>query len=211
LRSLNAPGRRVTNAPALGPAPVASKAGSSGAEASGPAPVAGEAGSSQHENGEPNPPPDAPEVRALAAYLRWLSEDVSKEETRAWRGQGIAKNIPLEELDERRGRRLYLAKCLSCHGKNGQGVSIGGLKAGPLWGPGSWNDGAGAARVYTLAAYLRHAMPYLAPGTLTDEEAQLIARYITAQPRPEFTAKARDYQVEKLPPDAVYYGRAEAK
>jgi thiosulfate dehydrogenase len=133
---------------------------------------------------------------------------VSKEETKAWRGQGIAKSIPLDQLDPKRGQRLYLAKCLTCHGRDGQGVLIGGLKAGPLWGERSWNDGAGAARVYTLAAYLRHAMPYLAPGSLTDEEAQLIARYITSRPRPEFSAKARDFQVEPLPPDAVYYNRA---
>jgi len=136
-------------------------------------------------------------VRALSAYLRWLSEGVSKEETKVWRGQGIAKPIPLAQLDPAR---------VSCHGKDGQGVQIGALKPGPLWGARSWNDGAGAARVYTLAGYLRHSMPYLAPGSLTDEEAQLIARYITSKPRPEFGAKERDYLVEKLPPDAVYYG-----
>ncbi len=145
-------------------------------------------------------------MRALSAYLRWLSEGVSKEETKAWRGQGVAKPIPLAQLDPARGRRLYREKCVSCHGKDGQGVQIGALKPGPLWGARSWNDGAGAARVYTLAGYLRHSMPYLAPGSLTDEEAQLIARYITSKPRPEFGAKERDYLVEKLPPDAVYYG-----
>ncbi len=145
------------------------------------------------------------EVRALSAYLRWLSEGVTKEETKAWRGQGIAKPIPLAQLDPKLGRRLYREKCVSCHGKDGQGVRIGSLKPGPLWGARSWNDGAGAARVYTLAGYLRQSMPYLAPGSLTDEEAQLIARYITSKPRPEFGAKERDYMVEKLPPDAVYY------
>ena len=35
-------------------------------------------------------------------------------------------------------------------------------------GPDSWNDGAGAARVYTLAGIIRYAMPYLDPGSLSD-------------------------------------------
>ena len=129
------------------------------------------------------------------------------QETQTWRGLGLAKQIPIAELDPARGRRLYLQKCITCHGKNGQGLQVGELKPGPLWGPRSWNDGAGAARVYTLAGYLRHSMPYLAPGTLSDEEAQLIARYIDARPRPAFAAKQRDFLVEKLPPDAVYYQR----
>jgi hypothetical protein len=43
-------------------------------------------------------------------------------------------------------------------------------------GPSSWNDGAGAARVYTLAGIIRYTMPYLDPGSLTDEEAQQVGR-----------------------------------
>jgi thiosulfate dehydrogenase len=148
-------------------------------------------------------------VRDVAAYLTWLSEGVTQDQTREWRGHNIAPAnlLPLAQLDPSRGRKLYLAKCLQCHGRSGQGVRIGDLKPGPLWGPRSWNDGAGAARTYTLAAYLRHAMPYLAPGSLSDEEAQLIAAYLTSQPRPAFPAKDHDFLVEKLPPDAVYYKR----
>ena len=70
---------------------------------------------------------------------------------------------------------------MSCHGDDGQGVQIGDKKAGPLWGPGSWNDGAGAARVYTLAGIIRYTMPYLNPGSLSDEDAQQVAAFITAQ------------------------------
>jgi len=148
-------------------------------------------------------------VRDLVAYLEWLSEGVTADETRAWRGHGIAPErlLPVEALDTARGEKLYRAKCTQCHGKSGQGLRVGDLLPGPLWGPRSWNDGAGAARVHTLAGYLRHAMPYLAPGSLTDEEAQLIAAYIDSRPRPVFDGKARDFLVEKLPPDAVYYPR----
>jgi len=163
-----------------------------------------------HENGTPEPGPEAAEVHAVASYLRWLSEGVSSADTRAWRGSGIPKAMlqPLDKLDPRRGRKLFLQKCVNCHGKDGQGVQVGELKPGPLWGPRSWNDGAGAARTYTLAGLFRHSMPYTAPGSLTDEEAQLIAAYLTSRPRPAFRAKQRDFRVEPLPPDAVYYRRS---
>ena len=88
---------------------------------------------------------------------------------------------------------------------DGQGVQIGDKKAGPLWGPDSWNDGAGAARVYTLAGIIRYTMPYLDPGSLTDEDAQQVAAYITSQPRPRFPFKEKDYVGGKVPVDAVYY------
>ena len=48
-------------------------------------------------------------------------------------------------------------------------------------------------------------MPYLNPGSLTDEEAQQVAAFINAKPRPAFPYKQTDYLTEKLPGDAVYY------
>lgn len=162
-----------------------------------------------HENAAPRPAPDAAEVEALVAYIGWLSEDVTLEQARAWRGAAIEakKLLAIERLDPERGRLLYQQRCATCHGLDGQGIDIGGLKPGPLWGPRSWNDGAGVARTYTLAGFLRHAMPYTAPGTLTDEEAQHIASWLTSRPRPAFPAKKRDFLTEPLPPDAAYYRR----
>ena len=65
--------------------------------------------------------------------------------------------------------------------------------------------GAGAARIYTLAGIIRYAMPYLNPGSLTDEEAQQIAAFINSKPRPAFPHKGQDYLTEKVPVDSVYY------
>ena len=150
------------------------------------------------------------EVRALEAYIGWLSEDYPAGSMLPWRGLNRLPDsslAPLGTLDSARGRRLYDEKCVTCHGENGQGIEIGDIRPGSLWGPGSWNDGAGAARVYTLAGMLRYMMPYLDPGTLTDEEALQIAFYICSQPRPEYPFKAYDYRKGEVPPDAVYYGR----
>jgi thiosulfate dehydrogenase len=151
------------------------------------------------------------EVLAVAAYLTWLAHGAEIGKSPPWRGQNTiaqASLIPVDKFDPQSGEALYGERCRSCHGADGQGVMIGDKKPGPLWGADSWNDGAGAARVYTLAGMIRYSMPYLAPGSLTDEEAQNVAAYIDAKPRPEFPFKTTDYRTEKLPPDAVYYRAA---
>jgi len=156
------------------------------------------------------PSPTSKEVLAVAAYLTWLARGYEVGTNPAWRGQNViapANVIPIERLDTRRGEALFVERCTSCHGADGQGVAVGDKKPGPLWGPGSWNDGAGAARVYTLAGIIRYSMPYLDPGSLTDEEAQQLAMFVNSKPRPSYPFKSQDYRTEKLPVDSVYYTR----
>jgi len=154
------------------------------------------------------PSPASKEVLAVAAYLTWLSKGYPIGKNPAWRGRNAIpadRLIPVGKLDAHKGEGRYTEKCTSCHGADGQGVQIGDKKAGPLWGPDSWNDGAGAARLYTLAGIIRYAMPYLDPGSLTDEDAQQIAAFITSKPRSRYPFKERDYASAPVPVDAVYY------
>jgi thiosulfate dehydrogenase len=154
------------------------------------------------------PSPSAKEVLAVSAYLTWLSKGYVVGQNPAWRGRNAIaadKLLPIDRLDAVRGDAIYKERCTSCHGADGQGVQIGDKKAGPLWGADSWNDGAGASRVYTLAGIIRYAMPYLEPGSLSDEDAQHVSAFITSQPRPSFPFKDRDYVGSKVPVDAVYY------
>jgi len=156
------------------------------------------------------PTPTSSEVLAVSAYLTWLSRGSEVGRNPWWRGQNAiatATLIPVDKLDPRQGEAIYGDRCVTCHGTDGQGVEIGDKKAGPLWGPGSWNDGAGAARVYTLAGMIRYSMPYLDPGNMTDQDAQQLAAFINSKPRPAFPFKERDYRTEKVPPDAVYYAQ----
>jgi thiosulfate dehydrogenase len=150
------------------------------------------------------------EVLAVSAYLTWLSRGSEMGRNPVWRGQNVILSsnlVPIGKLDVKQGEALFKERCSNCHGADGQGVMIGDKKAGPLWGPNSWNDGAGAARVYTLAGIIRYSMPYLDPGSLSDEEALQVSAFINSKPRPVFPAKDQDYEVEKLPADAVYYTR----
>jgi thiosulfate dehydrogenase len=154
------------------------------------------------------PTPTSREVLALAAYLNWISRGHAIDTSPSWRGQNAipqASLIPLDKLDPKKGEAIFLERCTSCHGADGQGVYVGDKRPAPLWGPNSWNDGAGAARVYTLAGIIRYMMPYLDPGNMTDEEAQQLAAFITSKPRPSYPFKERDYIGEALPIDAVYY------
>ena len=160
------------------------------------------------------PSPTSKEVLAVNAYLSWLARGYAVGTNPSWRGRNAIaadKLAPVGSIDLRAGENLYAERCVSCHGADGQGVQIGDKKAGPLWGPDSWNDGAGAARVYTLAGIIRYSMPYLNPGSLTDEEAQQVAAFINSKPRPSYPYKARDYSGSKIPADAVYYRTDEAR
>ncbi len=159
------------------------------------------------------------EVQDIAAYLTWLSSGPSIGKNNPWRGHTslqASSLLPVDRLDPALGKRYFDEWCAYCHDKDGQGTSgaidqmsalfhIKPRRPGPLWGPNSWNDGAGAARTYTLAGMIRNWMPYINPGLLTDEQAQHIAAYITSQPRPSFPFKDRDYRKGEIPPDAVYY------
>ncbi len=156
------------------------------------------------------PSPTSKEVLAIAAYITWLAKGSIVGRNPPWRGQNTiaaTAQIPVGQIDRRKGEAIFLERCTSCHGVDGQGVAVGDKKPGPLWGADSWNDGAGAARVYTLAGIVRYAMPYLNPGSLTDEEAQEVAAFINAKPRPAFPYKETDYLSDKLPGDAVYYAK----
>ena len=153
------------------------------------------------------PPYDHPVMLALDAYLNWLSEGFAMGEKPAWLGQNeiaVEARIPIEELDVNGGEELYNLHCAPCHGLDGQGIDLILAKPGPLWGPLSWNDGAGAARIWKLAGYIKHAMPLTAPGTLTDEEAQLISAYVNSHERPEYPDKESDFPDGTRPADAVY-------
>ena len=164
--------------------------------------------------GDAIPSPSSKEVIAISAYIAWLSRGYPAGVEVPWRGHNVipAKRLlPFEKLNPALGEKLFMEKCSSCHGEDGQGVAIGDKIAGPLWGPDSWNDGAGAGRIYTLAGMIRYMMPYLDPGSLTDEEAQHISAFINSKQRPIYPFKKDDYHAGNVPPDAVYYNESKEK
>lgn len=141
---------------------------------------------------------DQKEMIALISYLNWLGRyapDNGKIE-----GQGFVKlSLPDRPVDIENGKRIFLNTCIECHGPNGQGKYFEGskqLQYPPLWGPNSYNNGAGMARVITAAQFIKANMPYgttyLNP-VLSDEEAYDVAGYINQQSRPIKQNLDRDF------------------
>jgi thiosulfate dehydrogenase len=103
--------------------------------------------------------------------------------------------------DPGRGRGVFASTCARCHGQNGQGNAI----APPLWGPRSYNVGAGMARINTAASFIHASMPLDRAQQLTPQQAYDVATYINTRPRPDFPPKSRDWPRGGKPPDADYH------
>jgi thiosulfate dehydrogenase len=129
------------------------------------------------------------EMQAMIAYIKWVGHTVEKDSIP--KGSGIQ---PPQYLDRAaspdKGSIVYNAKCQSCHGANGEGLLSADGKSytyPPLWGPNSYNSGAGLFRLSRFAGYVRDNMPFNqvthdAPG-LTDEEAWDVAAFVNSRPR----------------------------
>lgn len=143
-------------------------------------------------------PSDGPEMKAIVTAMAWLSEGVPV--GRFVAGRGVPPLKPAEPPDRQRGKVLYANRCASCHGKQGEGLG----DFPPLWGAQSFNVGAGMARQWTAASFIRANMPLGQGGTLTAREAHDIAAWVLAQPRPDFAAKDKDWPLGGKPPDCPY-------
>jgi thiosulfate dehydrogenase len=123
---------------------------------------------------------------AVVSYIAWLS-----------RGTRIGASQPasdryIEPLPNRtpniaRGAAIYLQKCMHCHGAAGEGLS--GTYP-PLWGPRSFNDGAGMAHIDRMTGFVRYNMPHDAPGTLSPDQAYDVAAFVLRHRRPHFEKSA---------------------
>lgn len=141
--------------------------------------------------------PESRDMRDITAYMAFLSSGYPV--FAQVEGQSFPRVAPVPG-DIARGAATFAAKCSVCHGVDGAGTDV----FPALWGKGSFNIGAGMARVQTAAAFIKVAMPQTAPGTLTDQEAYDLATYINAQPRPDFPGKELDWPNGDPPPDVAY-------
>lgn len=134
-------------------------------------------------NGRP-PPYDSPEMVALVTYSYWLAQGAPT--GAELRGRGYPKlEKPPQTPDAQRGAAVFAANCALCHGADGTGTQVGGKYAfPPLWGPHSYNGGAGMHRVETAAAFIHANMPLGKPRTLTLQQAWDVAQFVDSHERP---------------------------
>ena len=146
------------------------------------------------------------EMRAIVAYMHWIGDDLPKDKKP--KGSGILELKYLDRAaDPEKGHVVYQKNCVTCHGANGEGKSneVGGYVYPPLWGPHSYNIGAGLFRLSRFAGYVKANMPYLQATylnpVLTDEEAWDVAAFVNSRPRPDKDLTGDWPKISKKPVD----------
>ena len=161
-------------------------------------------------NGKPLPR-DSAEMIAMADYIRslgGLKEAMGAAQRKAHEPVGF--KTPNRAADLKGGKKVFDARCAACHGSDGSGLRasanpIQGYVFPPLWGPDSFNDGAGMHRVLTAARFVKARMPLGNPN-LSDDESFDVAAYLNSQPRPEMPNLEQDYPDRTAKPVDNSYG-----
>ncbi len=161
-------------------------------------------------NGKPLDKKSA-QMLAMVAFVDWMKGDADPKQ--AIRGRGLGKVSDSFVPNKDNGKLVYQNQCAVCHGEHGEGLKLadGTGVFPPLWGNESFNIGAGIARTYTAAAFVKSNMPIantlkfpLGQGGLSDQEAVDVAEYFTHMPRPDFPDKVKDWPNGGRPKDAIY-------
>lgn len=139
-------------------------------------------------NGKPFPR-DSVEIMAMERYILGLNDQYeAMGATRRMLDEQPAFAEPNRAADPVAGKLVYEGRCQVCHGDDGLGLQAtanpaNGYLFPPLWGPDSYNNGAGMNRVLTAAMFIKARMP-LGQADLTNDEAYDVSAYINSQPRP---------------------------
>jgi S-disulfanyl-L-cysteine oxidoreductase SoxD len=117
-----------------------------------------------------------------------LGQPVSEADVKAW---DIAimpdgTGLPSGSGTSAQGAKVYAEKCVACHAENGKGGGAPG--AGPLAGGAPLTNGIDTPKTIgnfygystTVFDYIRRAMPFNQPLSLTDDEVYALTAYILA-------------------------------
>lgn len=131
------------------------------------------------------PPAGDDVLVALESYAFFLAKGAPVGTSLPGRGYPAPDDPPLA-MDFARGELVFQQKCVLCHGADGQGQSSqGAVVFPPLWGPQSFNWGAGMGVIKNAAAFIQGNMPLSQGNTLTDQEAWDVAMFMDSHERPQ--------------------------
>jgi cytochrome c len=113
-----------------------------------------------------------------------LGKPISKSDLAPWDINILpdGTNLPPGSGKAGDGVKIYAEKCSACHGDNGKGGIAGQLVGGP---PRASLDGGKTIANFwpaatTLFDFIRRAMPYNMPRSLTDQEVYALTAYLLA-------------------------------
>jgi thiosulfate dehydrogenase len=133
-----------------------------------------------------SPPLGDPVLVALESYSYWLAQGAPVDPNIP--GRGYTKPAKgASPPDYQRGARVYAKNCALCHGDNGEGrrANDGSAAFPALWGPDSFNWGAGMGTVTNAAGFIKVNMPLGRGGLLSDQEAWDVALFMDSHERPQ--------------------------
>jgi thiosulfate dehydrogenase len=148
---------------------------------------------------------------AMVSYLRFLGDqDAATGASQRKPHEPPAFKTPDRPANLKAGQSVFEKRCAACHGQDGAGLPaapdlVHGYVFPPLWGPNSFNDGAGLHRVLTAARFIKAKMP-LGAANLDDDQVFDVAAFVNSKPRPEMTGLDRDYPDKSKKPVDTSYG-----
>lgn len=135
-------------------------------------------------NGRP-PAYESKAMIAMVAYIAWLSRDTPVGAAQKTSDRYL-EPLPVRTPNVAHGLAIYALKCATCHQSGGGGIA-GAFP--PLWGPRSFNNGAGMAHIDRMTGFVRYNMPQNAPGSLSLDDAYDVSAFVLSHKRPRFDPK----------------------
>lgn len=132
------------------------------------------------------PPLGGKVLVALESYAYWMARGARLDPKIAGRGYPKISKPP-RAPSYSRGQRVYDTRCAMCHGADGQGQPANdGSPAFPaLWGPQSFNWGAGMGSLKNAAPFIKANMPLGLGGSLSVQDAWDVALFVDSHERPQ--------------------------
>lgn len=157
------------------------------------------------------PPLGSQTLLALTTYSYFLAKGAPTGMDLPGRGYA-ALTKPAKPFDFGRGKKVYARNCALCHGADGGGqtASDGRTVFPALWGPKSFNWGAGMGDIKNAAAFIKANMPFSQGGTLSDQETWDVAAFVDSHERPQdprFTGSVEETRAKYHSGDTWMYGR----
>ncbi len=155
------------------------------------------------------PPAGDKVLTALTTYAFFLASHAPTGVSLPGRGYPVLGEPSLPR-DYARGEKLFAAKCSLCHGADGLGQKDpkGATVVPALWGPDSFNWGAGMASIKNAAGFVKANMPLGQGWSLSDQEAWDVATFLDSHDRPQDPRFVKDVATTATmfhdPADSMY-------
>lgn len=155
-------------------------------------------------------PRNSLEMLAMETYILELGNQFAAMGTsRRTPNEPAAFQEPNRKANVEAGQVVYEERCQLCHGDNGAGLKAtvnpeDGYLFPPLWGPDSYNNGAGMTRVLTAGRFIKARMP-LGNADLTDDQAYDVSAFVNSHSRPQKSNLEVDFpELFRKPVDSPY-------